>query len=76
MSFQCLFGSSTDAMGFVVTIQKNKDVFENKGKVFLDRGEGLKQNLQSMIGKKVCQDRNDQIIAGENGVQIQKANAG
>lgn len=70
MSFQCLLRAFTDSMGFIVTVQEDKDVFKNKRKIFFNGREGFEQNLESVVGKKIGQDGNDEIIGGEDGIEI------
>ena len=64
MGFQCLLRTSADSMGLIVTVQEDVDIFEDKRKIFFDRGEGFEKDLEAVVGEEIGQDRDDEIIGG------------
>ncbi len=70
MGFQCLLRTFADSMGFIVTVQEDEDILKDERKIFFDRREGLEKNLEPVVGKEIGQDRNDEIIGGEDRIQV------
>lgn len=70
MGFQSFLRALANSMGFIITVQENEDIFKNKRKIFLDRREGFEQNLETMVGKEIGQDRDDEVIGGKDRVEV------
>jgi hypothetical protein len=61
-------------VGFVIAIQENEDVFKDKREIFFDGGEGFKQDLEAVVGEKIRQDGDQEIIGSKDGIEIQEPN--
>ena len=70
MGFQCLLRTFADSMGFIVTVQEDENILKDERKIFFDRREGLEKNLEPVVGKEIGQDRDDEIIGGEDRIQV------
>ena len=70
MGFQRLLRTFADSMGFIVTVQEDENILKDERKIFFDRREGLEKNLEPVVGKEIGQDRDDEIIGGEDRIQV------
>jgi len=66
MCLQCLFRTFTDPVGFIVTVQKDEDVFKNERKILFDGGEGFEKDLEAMIGEEIGQNRDEEIVRSKD----------